>query len=133
MQDLHKKSKKKFLLQIHLIFATKYRRNIIKSKLKDDLVNIFREIEQTSRFVIKEMETNNNHIHFLIDYEPKISVSSIVRKLKQISTIKIWALHKNYLSHFYWKEHTFWSDGFFVCSIGNANEETIKKYIQEQG
>jgi len=132
LQKYHKKSKKKYLLQCHLIFITKYRKNILNN-LKINIFKVFRNIELNSNFIIKEMEIDRNHIHFLIDYEPKISITSIVRKLKQISTNKIWKSHSSFLHLYYWKEKTLWSDGYFVCSIGNANEETIRKYIQEQG
>lgn len=132
MTDLHKSSKKKYLLQCHLIFVTKYRRDIL-DYLKKDLFNILRNIESKSNFTIKNMEIDKNHIHFLIDYEPKISITSIVRRLKQISTYKIWKIHKDFLYSFYWKERTLWSDGYFVASIGNACEKTIRDYILNQG
>ena len=44
-----------------------------------------------------------------------------------------WKLHGNYLSKHFWKERTFWTDGYFVCSIGNVSENTLKKYIENQG
>jgi len=69
----------------------------------------------------------------LIQYELKRSVLDIVRLLKQISTYRIWKQHSTYLSKHFWKERTFWSDGYFACSIGNVSKETIQKYIQEQG
>lgn len=77
------------------------------------------------------METDLDHIHLLVEYDPTSSLVSIVRRLKQISTIDVWKKHD--LSKFLWKEKTFWSDGYFVCSIGNASAETIKKYIENQG
>lgn len=132
MQEYHKKSKKKYLLQCHLIFVTKYRKNIL-GIFREELLKVFEHISKRSNFVIKEMEIDSNHIHFLIDYEPKISITSIVRKLKQESTKNIWELQKSFLSLHYWKHKTLWSDGYFVCSIGNANEEVIKNYIRNQG
>ena len=50
-----------------------------------------------------------------------------------MSTNRIWKKHPDALKKSYWKENTFWGDGYFVCSTGNANMETIKKYIEEQG
>lgn len=78
------------------------------------------------------METDEDHVHMMINMIPSISVSSIVRRLKQISTNKLWKLCPRLLEKHFWKEHTFWSDGYFVCSIGNASEETIKNYIKNQ-
>ncbi|MDE3214264.1 MAG: transposase [Bacteroidota bacterium] len=53
--------------------------------------------------------------------------------MKQQSTIAIWQNHKNILSKNFWKEHTFWSDGYFVCSIGEARPDTVRQYILSQG
>jgi putative transposase len=77
------------------------------------------------------MEIDKDHIHFLIDYDPKISVLHIVRRFKQMSTYRIWK--KCNLSREFWKERTFWSDGYFVCSVGDASEQTIRSYIENQG
>lgn len=80
------------------------------------------------------METGEDHIHMLIEYEPKLSVLQIVRRLKQESSVSLWKIHKNFLKTHFWKEHTFWSDGYFVCSIGEgASYEVIQKYIKSQG
>ena len=57
----------------------------------------------------------------------------IVRKLKQQTTWKLWNKHKVYLKKQFWAENTFWSDGYFCCSIGNVSKEIIEKYIQNQG
>ena len=54
-------------------------------------------------------------------------------RLKQISTHRIWEKQGVVLKSHFWKENTFWSDGYFVCSTGDASMETIKKYIEEQG
>ena len=87
-------------------------------------------IENKSDFKIDIFEFDKDHVHFLIDYEPQISITSIVRKMKQKSTINIWKKESKILSKYFWKEKTFWSDGYYVSSIGNASEETIKKYIE---
>lgn len=55
----------------------------------------------------------------LIQTEPKIAQVQIVRKLKQISTNQLWKSYNKILKKHFWKEKTFWSDGYFVCSVGN--------------
>ena len=50
-----------------------------------------------------------------------------------MSTVAIWKTHGSILKNHFWKEKTFWSDGYFAASIGNASNETVKKYIEEQG
>ena len=79
------------------------------------------------------MEVDKDHIHLLVDYSPNISVSQIVRLLKQATTSKVWFLYSNVLRKHFWKQHVFWSAGYFVCSTGDASTETIAKYIAEQG
>ena len=95
--------------------------------------DIFSDIEKVSDFVIEVLETDKDHIHMLVSYPPSISVTSIVRKLKQNSTYELWIRYPNWLRHHFWKEHTFWSDGYFVCSIGEASPETVRRYIENQG
>ena len=79
------------------------------------------------------MESDKDHIHLLISYSPDISITSIVRRLKQKSTHELWNNYSGFLTKHFRKEHTFWSDGCFVCSVGKANPDTIRKYIESQG
>ena len=78
------------------------------------------------------METDKDHIHFLIKSEPKVSVLSIVRKLKQASTNRLWKTQKEYLKKYYWGENTLWRDGYFASTIGNVSKEAAEHYIRNQ-
>ena len=91
------------------------------------------DISSNYNFNIHTQEVDNDHIHLHIESVPNISPSQICRVLKQESTIRLWKIHGNYLSRFFWKEHTMWSDGYFVSSIGNVSEETLRHYIETQG
>ncbi|MBX2934832.1 MAG: IS200/IS605 family transposase [Ferruginibacter sp.] len=126
-------NRSKHYLKCHLIFVCKYRKKLLVDALDNDMKAIMQSITSNSDFEIEVFESDIDHIHFLIRYIPRLSVTSIVRKLKQESTIAIWKLHKNILSKNFWKEHTFWSDGYFVCSIGEASPDTIREYILNQG
>ena len=79
------------------------------------------------------METDKDHIHLMIQHIPRISVTSIVNRIKSITTHSIWKYHLDFLRNHFWKEKTFWTDGYFVCSVGEASPETIRRYIQDQG
>ena len=79
------------------------------------------------------METDKNHIHILLEYHPNISVSTIVKQLKQYTTYQMWKQYENILSKYYWKQKILWSDGYFVCSIGQVSQSIIEKYIESQG
>lgn len=121
------------MLKAHLILVTKYRKVLLVNNLNEQMKEIIYNISKKSKFIIEVMETDMNHLHMIISYPPILSISSIVRKLKQESTNKIWQIYEKDLQNEFWKEHTFWSDGYFVCSIGNANINTVKKYIEQQG
>lgn len=124
----------KYLLMVHLIFVVKYRRNLLV-KFGDEIKQIFYDIADEKDISIVEMEVDKNHIHLFVHYKPTMSVLDIVRGFKQISTYRIWRQNgsSKILSQYFWKERTFWSDGYFSCSIGNVSKETIEKYIQNQG
>ena len=78
------------------------------------------------------METDTNHVHILLSYDPKISVSIISKYLKQYSTYHLWKKYDKYLLKQYWKKKLLWSDGYFACSIGQVSQETIENYILNQ-
>lgn len=122
----------KFLLKCHLIFVIKYRKKLLYGEIKNDMKQILLSA-QTLDFRILTIESDVDHIHFLIDYDPIISISMIVRHLKQYSSVAIWKIHSNFLKTHFWKKRIFWTKGYFVSSIGNASSETIKNYILNQG
>lgn len=132
MSNYTSKNRHKYYLKCHLIFVCKYRKQLLQHGLDIVVKQLFQKISELSDFSIDIMETDKDHIHLLIAYPPNISVTSIVRKLKQESAHHLWLHYYSFLKKF-WKEHTFWSDGYFVCSIGEANPDTIRKYIENQG
>ena len=79
------------------------------------------------------MQSDIDHLHILVDIDPKTSALEVAHQIKQISTFRIYKKYRTELKKEFWKENTFWSDGYFVCSTGNASTETIRKYIEEQG
>ena len=132
-ENYNHENRHKYYLKCYLIFCIKYRRKILKGEFDDNIKAIFQSIADNSDFDIDIMETDKDHIHFLIIYPPKLSVTSIVRKLKHESTVFSWRLYGSMLRKYFWKEKTLWSDGYFVCSIGEANPNTIIEYIRNQG
>ncbi len=69
----------------------------------------------------------------MIETEPTMSISKIVNLIESYMIYHIWERYSNYLKKHFWKERTFWTDEYFACSVGNVSEETIKKYIENQG
>ena len=79
------------------------------------------------------METDRDHIHYMLETNPKLSISKIVAILKGYTTFWIWREYQLELAKEFWREHTFWTDGYFVCSVGNVSEKILKEYIENQG
>lgn len=93
------------------------------------------DIAEDSNISILEMEFDKDHVHLLVQYNPTQSILQIVRAFKQMSTYRIWRTddNANLLQKHFWNEKTFWSDGYFACSVGTVSKDVIAKYIQEQG
>ena len=75
----------------------------------------------------------DNRIHILLGYDTTDRACDIVKILKQETTHYLWQKYAGFLSSQYWKKKIFWSDGYFVCSIGEVSEKTIQRYIENQG
>ena len=123
----------KHYLKAHIIIVCKYRKPLLVGQLKQDMHNILQNIISNSDFSVEVYESDLDHYHFLIRYIPRLSISQIVRRLKQESTRQIWLLHPTLLRREFWYKNTFWSNGYFVCSIGEASPDTIRQYILSQG
>ena len=66
------------------------------------------------------MDTDKDHMHFLIRYDTTDRVCDIVKIVKQETTYYLWQKYGSFLSKQYWKKRIFWSDGYFACSIGES-------------
>ena len=133
LKEYISKNHSKFLIKYHIILVCKYRKQLLVGAFEYDMKKIMRHISEMSDFDIEVMETDKNHLHMMVRSEPKLSPLQIVRRLKQMSTSAVWKKYRDFLWHNFYKEHTFWTDGYFVSSIGNVSQETIKKYIENQG
>lgn len=127
------KNHSKFLLKYHIIFVCKYRRKLLSGNFASCLKNVLIDIANKSDFRIEVIETDKDHVHLLVCAEPKVSPLQIVRRLKQESTVRLWKLYPNFLCRWFYREHTLWTDGYFVSSIGNVSQEVVRKYIENQG
>ncbi|MCX4299008.1 MAG: IS200/IS605 family transposase [Lachnospiraceae bacterium] len=110
------KNRHKYLLQYHIIFVCKYRKKLLTAKqISDDIKQFSYEICQKHKVIIRYMEKalkrfDKDHIHYMIETEPTMSISKIVNLMKIYTTYPIWEKYPNYLRKHFWKEHTFWTD-----------------------
>ena len=119
----------KWECKYHIVFAPKYRRQIIYGKIKQDIGQMLRKLCEYKGIEIHEAEACKDHIHMLVSIPPKYSVSQIMGYLKGKSSLMIYEKYAN-LKYKYGNRH-FWCRGYYVSTVG-LNEATIRKYIREQ-
>ena len=113
----------------HIVFAPKYRRQIIYGKIKADVRDIIKSLCERKGIEIIEGECCKDHIHLLVRIPPKYSVSEIVGYLKGKSSLMIFERHAN-LKYKYGNRH-FWCRGYYVDTVGK-NTKKIQEYIKNQ-
>jgi len=113
----------------HIVFAPKYRRQVIYGELRREIGQILRKLCQQKGIEIHEANACTDHIHMLISIPPKISVAYAVGYLKGKSSLMIFDRHAN-LKYKYGNRH-FWCRGYYVDTVGR-NKEAIAKYIRNQ-
>lgn len=129
MDDTKSLAHSKWRCKYHIVFAPKYRRQVIYGKIKADIGTILRKLCEHKGVEILEATACPDHIHMLVSIPPKISVSSFVGYLKGKSSLMIFDKHAN-LKYKYGNRH-FWCKGYYVDTVGR-NKEAIAKYIREQ-
>ncbi|MFP3917993.1 IS200/IS605 family transposase [Lysinibacillus telephonicus] len=113
----------------HIVFAPKYRRQVIYGQIKADIGRILRQLCERKGVEIIEASACPDHIHMLVSIPPKLSVSGFVGYLKGKSSLMIFDRHAN-LKYRY-GNRKFWCRGFYVDTVGR-NKKTIQEYIKNQ-
>jgi putative transposase len=113
----------------HIVFAPKYRRQIIYGKIKSDIGTMLRKLCEYKGIEIIEAEACKDHIHMLVSIPPKYSVSQIMGYLKGKSSLMIFEKYAN-LKYKYGNRH-FWCRGYYVDTVGR-NKKAIEQYIRNQ-
>lgn len=120
-------------LRYHMIFVTKYRRKCL-NPIRDEVLSAFIECSRQSHIRILNMNIDKDHIHLFITFPPKYSIGQTVKRLKQFTTNFLYTRNESYLRQFYWKKkRVLWTHGYYCSTIGNVSEETVFKYIENQG
>ena len=113
----------------HIVFAPKYRRQIIYGKIKQDVGIMLRKLCEYKQVEIIEAEVCKDHIHMLVSIPPKYSVAQIVGYLKGKSSLMIFEKYAN-MKYKYGNRH-FWCRGYYVDTVGK-NKKAIEQYIRNQ-
>lgn len=127
--DINSLSHSKWRCHYHVVFAPKYRRQVIYGKIKEDIGKIIRQLCDQKEIEIIEAELCPDHIHMLISIPPKYSVAQIMGYIKGKSSLMIFDRHAN-MKYRYGNRH-FWCRGYYVDTVGR-NKKAIQEYIRNQ-
>ena len=117
-------------LHVHLVFVTKYRRRVFSKAILRRLKEVFETVCNDFEAQLIEFDGEDDHVHLLVNYPPKVSISKLVNSLKGVSSR---LLRKEFaeLRARYWRG-VLWSPSYFAGSCGGAPISIIKQYIQQQ-
>ena len=120
-----------FLMHVHLVFVTKYRRNVFTKEILDDLQGVFSSVCKDFGAELIEFDGEHDHVHLLVNYPPKVSVSVLVNSLKCVSSRLVRKRHSPAILKKLWGQ-ALWSPSYFCGSCGGASLDVIRKYIEQQ-
>ena len=120
----------KHRILVHLVWCPKYRRRVLLGKVAIRLKELLLQACQVNDWHIHELSIQRDHVHLLIQINPRESIAEVVQMLKGGSS---YIIRREYpeLEEFLWG-NSFWSDGYFAESIGSKNEQLMRAYIQNQ-
>jgi len=120
-----------FVMHVHLIFVTKYRRNVFTKKVLKNLRQIFAGVCQDFEAKLIECDGEKDHVHLLVEYPPKVSVSKLTNSLKGVSSRMIRKKGYPSIQKALWGKNL-WSPSYFAATCGGAPLSIIRQYIEQQ-
>jgi putative transposase len=120
----------KYRLQYHLVWIPKYRKRLLRGKIAIRLRKLLYEACRMNKWWISEMAIQEDHLHIVVQVPPQYSVAEVVQAFKG-GTSRVLRKEFSELEEFLWGE-SFWADGYFAETVGQVNEDIVKKYIRDQ-
>ena len=119
-----------FKLHVHWVFVAKYRRRVFDAQAIDLLRGIFDNVCSDAHATRVQMDGEDDHVHLLVQYPPKVAVSSLVNSLKGVSS-RLLRQQRPDIRQRYWKG-VLWSPSYFASSCGGAPISIVRQYIEQQ-
>ena len=120
----------KHRLQYHLVWIPKYRKRVLQGKVSIRLKNLMYEACKINRWWISALSIMEDHVHMIVQIPPSESVADVVHRFKG-GTSRILRKEFPELEEFLWGD-SFWADGYFAETVGQVNEDLVRKYIRQQ-
>ena len=119
----------KWECQYHIVFIPKYRKKKLYGLVRDDVREIIRTLCKYKKVEIIAGAVCADHVHLCVSIPLKLSVSDFVGYLKGKSALMIFDKHPEMGNKW---DRSFWARGYYVSTVGNVDEETVKEYIRRQ-
>ena len=120
-----------FLMHVHLVFVTRYRRPVFTKAILEHLKAILKDVCSDFEANLVEFDGEMDHVHLLVEYPPKVSISKLVNSLKGVSSRLLRKQNYPSIQKALWGK-SLWSPSYFAGSCGGAPLSVIKQYIEQQ-
>jgi putative transposase len=120
-----------FALHAHLVFVTKFRHKVFTGQHLERLEEIFRDVAADFEVELREFNGEDNHVHMLVNFPPKIALSKLVNSLKGVSSRRMRQEFPELACHYY-RANKLWSGSYFAGSVGGAPLSIVRQYIEQQ-
>lgn len=117
-----------FSCQYHVIFCPKYRRPVLHDKIAERLKQLVIEKQKEYNYNIVEQEVMIDHVHLLLDVNPKIGIYTVVSKIKGYTSHQLREEFPELKS----KLPTLWTHSRFISTVGNVSLDVVKQYVEDQ-
>ena len=119
-----------FALHVHLVFVTKYRRDVLSELAIRDLCAIFAKVCKDFEATLVECSGEDDHVHLLVEYPPKVALSKLVNSLKGVSSRRLRAFRPEITGRY--RKGVLWSASYFAASCGGASLTIVRQYVENQ-
>ena len=117
-------------LHVHLVFVAKYRRRVFDGAAIEVLRSIFAKVCADFEAELRACDGEDDHVHLLVEYPPKVAISALVNSLKGVSS-RLLRRSRPDIAHRYWKG-VLWSPSYFAASCGGAPLSIVRQYVEQQ-
>ncbi len=119
-----------YMLHVHLVFVTKYRRDVLSEPAIRDLSRIFAKVCRDFEAELIECDGEDDHVHLLVNYPPKVTLSRLVNSLKGVSSRLLRESRPEITGRYH--KGALWSPSYFAASCGGAPLSVIADYVKSQ-
>ena len=121
-----------FRIYLHLVFVTKYRRQVLTGAMLEAMKPVLERVLSANQSILTEFNGEPDHVHLLVDLHPDNNISDLVASLKSASSRVLRQKFKTEIDKYYWGKAKLWHDSKCIVSCGGAPLEIVKQYVREQ-